>query len=176
MTDYSSFGALCCGTLTLQNTWLRKTEGSKKLQKWWQTQHVHLLVSSPINTWRHPEKEEALTTFSDSTENTSISLGAYSQKGDAASRPFAQQLLQLFSRDGVGNQTEDEEGGEDDAQSPAQKWVQTDAFVVRHISSAWKQMKSWFNIRWYAATAYLLCANTLLFICSQMPLFISCSP
>lgn len=150
MADFSSFGALCCGTLTVQNTWLRKTEGSKKLQKGSQTQLLHLLVSSPINTPRHPEGEEASTTFSigvGSTGSTSISLGAYRQKGDAVSRPFAQQLVQLFPGDGVGDQAEDEEGGEDDAQSPAQKRVQTDAFVVRHISSARKQMESWCNIR-----------------------------
>lgn len=174
--DFSPPGASCCGTLTLQNTWLTKTEGSKKLQKRWQTQHAHLLVSSPINTWRPPEREEALTTCSDgvcSAEHTAISLGAYSQNGDAASRPFAQQLVQLFPGDGVGDEAEDEEGGEDDGQSPAQKRVHTDAFVVRHISSACKQMESWFNTRWYAAASYLLCANTLLFIGSQMPPFSS---
>lgn len=64
-TDFSSSGAVYWGTLTLQNTWLRKTGGSKRLQKRPQTQLVHLLVSSPINTWRHPEREEALTSLSD---------------------------------------------------------------------------------------------------------------
>lgn len=55
---------LCWGTLTLQNTWLRKTGGSKKLQKGSQTQLVRLLVSSPIYTWRRPETKDALKTFS----------------------------------------------------------------------------------------------------------------
>lgn len=177
-TDSSSSGAVCWGTLTLQNTWLRKTGGSKTLQKRPQTQPVHLLVSSPINTWRHPEREEASTSLSDwfCREHLHQSGGgAYSQKGDPASHPFAQQLVQLFPGDGVGDQAEDEEGGEDDAQSPAQEWVQADTFVVRHISSAWKQMEPWFNIRWKAATAYLLWAAVLLFICCQMPPFISCS-
>lgn len=37
-------------TLTLQNTLLGKAGGSKRLQRRSQTQLVHLLVSSPINT------------------------------------------------------------------------------------------------------------------------------
>lgn len=88
-----------------------------------------------------------------------VALGAYGQKGDAASRPLAQQLVQLLLGDGVGDQAEDEEAGEDDAQGPTQKRVQTDAFVVRHIRSAGKQTESAFNIGRRAAASYLLAAT-----------------
>lgn len=80
------------------------------------------------------------------TENSSASLGPYRQNADGASRPSAQQLVQLLPGDGVGHQAEDKEGGEDDAQSAAQKRVQPDASVVRHIGSACKQTESWVNI------------------------------
>lgn len=75
--------------------------------------------------------------------DTYTCLVAHSQKGEVASRPFAQQRVQLFSGEAVSDQTEEEEGGEDDAQSPTQKRVQTHALVVRHIGSAWKQMECW---------------------------------
>lgn len=43
-------------TLTPQNTLLGKAGGSTKLQKWSQTQLVHLLVSSPINKSLFPAR------------------------------------------------------------------------------------------------------------------------
>lgn len=109
------------------------------------------------------------------TENTSVSLGPYRQNADGARRPFAQQLVQLLSGDGVRHQAEDKEGGEDDGQSAAQKRVQPDAFVVRHIGSACKQTESRVNIS-FPAPSDLRCANTLLFYCTQTPPYVSGSP
>lgn len=57
----------------------------------------------------------------------------YCEDGDEARRPLAQQLIQLLFGERVNNETEDEEDGEDEAQSPAQEGVETDAFVVAHV-------------------------------------------
>lgn len=44
---------------------------------------------------------------------------AHRHNGDKLGRPFAQQLDQLLFGQGVGHQTEDEEGGEKEAQGSA---------------------------------------------------------
>lgn len=157
-----------CLTLTLQNVLLGKAKGSKSFQTWSQTQPVHLLVSSPIKTSLFPVGtfEQTKQTLREpciqkkkwneiirlcsnvicTNNKTCMTLGTYCQDGNEPSRLFTKQLTQLLFGKGVHNETEDEEGGQDNTQSPTQEWVKTDAFVVRHLSSACEQMKSGFNI------------------------------
>lgn len=104
------------------------------------------------------------------TGKASVGLGPHRQNAEGASRPLAQQLVQLLSGDGVGHQAEDKEGGEDHAQSAAQERVQPHASVVRHVGSARKQTESGVNI------SSLRGANTLLFHCTQTPPDVSGSP
>ncbi len=98
------------------------------------------------------------------------SLRTYRADGNEASRPFTQQLLQLLFGDGVHNETEDEEGRKDKAQSSTQERVKTHAFVVTHISPACTQRKSAFNVKFSAAGNICLCCTHMIwFIGSKMP-------
>lgn len=85
------------------------------------------------------------------TNITWATLGTYCEDGDGPSRPLTQQLVQLLFRQGVHNETEDEEDRKDNAQSPAQERVKADAFVVGRISPVCTQRKSGFNITLCAA-------------------------
>lgn len=94
----------------------------------------------------------------------------YCEDGDEPSRPFTQQLVQLHFGDSVHNETEDEEGRKDNAQSAAQERVKTDAFVVGHIGPAHTQKKCDFHNPFPAEgnICYLLCTLVIWFICSAV--------
>ena len=102
--------------LTPQNTSLGTAGGSKMPQKRSQTLLVHLLVSSPINTWLLPARQ----TLKRQSENqdhyekhcrniTCASVRTYCEDRESSRRPFSQQLIQLLFGDGVHNETEDKE-------------------------------------------------------------------
>lgn len=80
-----------------------------------------------------------------------MTLGTYCEDGEGPSRPFTQQLIQLLFGEGGHNETEDEEDGKDETQSPAHERVKTDAFVVSHIGPVCTWSKSGFNIMFSAA-------------------------
>lgn len=137
-------------TLTPQNTLLEKSGGSKKPQKRSQTLLVHPLVSTPINTWLLPVRRSDThwIRWQDKQEHESVNImscylsvfktlsethweGREGQRGT-----FTQQLNQLLFGESVDNEAQDEEGGEENAQSSAQEGVQTCCFFIRHISPA----------------------------------------
>lgn len=86
------------------------------------------------------------------------------QNGDDVCRPVAQQLAQLLFGEGVGDEAEDEEGGEEEAQGSAQEGVKADALVVSHcVPACKKRTTSGLNIssswrRQYPATGWAAAA------------------
>ena len=86
-----------------------------------------------------------------STNITCVTVRTYCKDGEGPSQSFTQQFFQLLFREGVQNETEDEEGGKENTQSATQERVKTDAFVVSHISPACTRRKSGFNITFSTA-------------------------